>query len=115
NQDTKDYEYLKNICRNKIVILLTATPFNNRPGDILSLLKLFITPKKSTITLENNLVDRFRAFKGIFDRLGQIKKNWNSSNEAKRKRAQANYEGLFGDNRIDLEKVKSRSKYLAKQ
>ncbi|MBT9538196.1 MAG: DEAD/DEAH box helicase family protein, partial [Nitrospirae bacterium] len=40
NQDTKDYEYLKNICRNKIVILLTATPFNNRPGDILSLLKL---------------------------------------------------------------------------
>ena len=47
NQDTKDYEYLKNICRNKNVILLTATPFNNRPGDILSLLKLFITPKKS--------------------------------------------------------------------
>ena len=49
NQDTQDYEYLKNICRNKIVILLTATPFNNRPGDILSLLKLFITPKKSSI------------------------------------------------------------------
>ena len=51
NQDTKDYEYLKNICRDKIVIFLTATPFNNRPGDILSLLKLFITPKKSSITL----------------------------------------------------------------
>lgn len=46
NQDTKNYEYLRNICRNKIVILLTATPFNNRPGDILSLLNLFITPKK---------------------------------------------------------------------
>lgn len=45
NQDTRDYEQLKNICRNKIVILLTATPFNNRPADILSLLKLFITPK----------------------------------------------------------------------
>ena len=30
NQDTKDYEVLKNICRDKIVILLTATPFNNR-------------------------------------------------------------------------------------
>ena len=53
--------------------MLTATPFNNRPGDILSLLKLFITPKKSSITLENNLVDKFRAFKGIFDRLGYIK------------------------------------------
>jgi len=45
NQDTKTYEYLKNICRGRIVILLTATPFNNRPADILSLLSLFITPK----------------------------------------------------------------------
>ncbi|MBE7548264.1 MAG: DEAD/DEAH box helicase family protein [Planctomycetia bacterium] len=73
NQDTQDYEYLKNICRNKIVILLTATPFNNRPGDILSLLKLFITPKKSSITLENNLVGKFAEFKGVFDRLAYIK------------------------------------------
>ena len=95
NQDTKDYEYLKNICRNKIVILLTATPFNNRPGDILSLLKLFITPKKSSITLENNLVDKFRAFKGIFDRLGYIKKYWKSQNEDKRKKAENYYEGLL--------------------
>ncbi|MCK4326118.1 DEAD/DEAH box helicase family protein, partial [bacterium] len=115
NQDTKDYEYLKNICRNKIVILLTATPFNNRPGDILSLLKLFITPKKSSITLEHNLVDRFKAFKGIFDRLGYISKYWNSSNEAKREKAESYYEGLFGERGINLEKVKQRSHYLAKQ
>ncbi len=115
NQDTKDYEYLKNICRNKQVVLLTATPFNNRPGDILSLLKLFITPKKSAITLENNLVDRFKAFKGIFDRLGYIKKYWNSTDELKRKRAEGYYQGLFEDKNIDLTKVKQRSKYLAKQ
>ncbi|MFZ3105614.1 MAG: DEAD/DEAH box helicase family protein, partial [Smithella sp.] len=38
NQDTQDYDLLKNICREKTVILLTATPFNNRPADILSLL-----------------------------------------------------------------------------
>ena len=115
NQDTKDYEYLKNICRNKIVILLTATPFNNRPGDILSLLKLFITPKKSSITLENNLVDKFRAFKGIFDRLGYIKKYWKSQNEDKRKKAENYYEGLFEEKTINLHKVKQRSHYLAKQ
>src|SRR3989344_5504161 len=36
NQDTENYEILKNICREKQVILLTATPFNNRPGDIRS-------------------------------------------------------------------------------
>lgn len=115
NQDTKNYEYLKNICRNKTVMLLTATPFNNRPGDILSLLKLFITPKKSSITLENNLVDKFRSFKGIFDRLGYIKKYWNSSNESKRKKAENLYQSLFGELPIDLKKVKYRSQYLARR
>ena len=115
NQDTKNYEILKTICRNKIVILLTATPFNNRPGDILSLLKLFITPKKSSITLENNLVDKFKTFKGTFDRLGYIKKYCNSLNGAKRKKAEAYYETFFGDKNVNLEKVAQRSHYLAKQ
>ena len=115
NQDTKDYECLKNICRNKIVILLTATPFNNRPGDILSLLKLFITPKKSSITLENNLVDKFKAFKGTFDRLGYIKKYWNSLNSTKKKKAEALYQTLFGDKTINLQKIAQRSHYLARQ
>lgn len=115
NQDTKSHEQLKNICRNKIVVLLTATPFNNRPGDILSLLKLFITPKKSSITLENNLVDKFKAFKGTFDRLGYIKKYWNSLNDDKRNRAKSYYQSLFGDQNIDVKKVAQRSHYLAKQ
>jgi len=115
NQDTKDYEHLRNICRNKTVILLTATPFNNRPGDILSLLKLFITPKRSPITLENNLTDKFRTFKGVFDRLGDIKKYWNSQNEPKRKKAISNYKALFGESNINLEKVRQRSHYLARQ
>lgn len=115
NQDTKDYELLKNICRGKIVILLTATPFNNRPRDILSLLKLFIVPKKSAITLENNLVDRFKAFGGIFDRLGFIRKYHNSPDSRKKAKAQSHYEALFGESSINLEKVKQRSKYLAKQ
>lgn len=115
NQDTKDYENLKNICRNKKVLLLTATPFNNRPSDILSLLKLFITPKKSSITLENNLVDKFKAFKGIFDRLGYIRKYWNSANGSKRKKAEVYYQGFFGGQTVDLKKVAERSHYLAKQ
>ena len=118
NQDTKGYEYLKNICRDKIVILLTATPFNNRPGDILSLLKLFITPKKSIITLENNLVDRFKTFKGVFERLAHIKKYWSSTNNQKREKANDYYKALFGEEFIPqraLEKVSNRAKYLAKQ
>jgi len=115
NQDTESYEYLKNICRDKIVILLTATPFNNKPSDILSLLKLFITPKKSLITLEDNLVDKFKAFKGTFDRLGYIKKYKNSLNESKRKKAENYYKSFFEETHIDIKKVKQRSQYLAKQ
>ncbi len=115
NQDTRDYENLINICRGKIVILLTATPFNNRPGDILALLKLFITPKKSSITLENNLVDKFRSFKGIFDRLSFIKKYWNCANENKRGKALAYYEGFFEEKNINLGKVNQKAKYLSAQ
>jgi len=115
NQDTKDYELLKNICREKQVILLTATPFNNRPGDILSLLKLFITPKKSSITLESNLVDQFKSFKGTFDRLGYIKKYWNSSDNTKRTKATNYYKTLFEEDSVDLKKVANRARYLAKQ
>ena len=115
NQDTKDYEFLRNICRNKIVILLTATPFNNKPGDILSLLKLFVTPKKSSITLENNLANQFSSFKGLFSRLGFIKRYWASKSEEKRKRAENYYKTLFGDKNIDLKKVKQKLLYLAGQ
>lgn len=118
NQDTRGYEYLKNICRGKIVILLTATPFNNRPADILSLLKLFITPKQSNITLENNLVDKFRSFKRVFDRLAYIEKYYKSKDQSKRNKAYSEYRAIFGEEfnlPKSLQKVKNRSKYLAKQ
>ena len=115
NQDTQSYELLKNICRDKIVILLTATPFNNRPGDILSLLKLFITPKKSTITLESNLLEMFRSYKTEFERLSYIRKNHNSPTPENRARAEAHYQTLFGESGIDLTEVTNRSRYLAAQ
>ena len=43
------YEKLAQICRGKRVILVTATPFNNTPKDILSQIKLFQKARKSTI------------------------------------------------------------------
>ena len=43
------YEKLAQICRGKRVILVTATPLNNRPADILSQIKLFQKERKSTI------------------------------------------------------------------
>jgi len=63
NEDTSDYQLLHQICRshpeNKVV-LLTATPFNNSPKDVLALIKLFQTPGQSTIKSIDNLSLRFR-------------------------------------------------------
>lgn len=115
NQDTRGYEELRNICRSRQVVLLTATPFNNRPGDILALLKLFITPKKSSITLEENLAGQFKGFQGMFDRLAYIKKYWNSSKSDKQKKALTYFQNIFGLEKIQLKLVKEKSGDLAKQ
>jgi superfamily II DNA or RNA helicase/HKD family nuclease len=63
-ETTVTYEKLAEICRGKRVILVTATPYNNTPQDILSLLKLFQKAKKSTIP---NLPD----LEAFFSRLDQ--------------------------------------------
>jgi len=43
------YEKLAEICRGKRIILVTATPYNNAPQDILSQLKLFQSERRSAI------------------------------------------------------------------
>ncbi|MEW6110179.1 MAG: helicase-related protein [Nitrospirota bacterium] len=58
------YEALSEICRGKRVILVTATPYNNSPKDILSQIKLFQKSKKSAIP---NLPD-LEAFFGRLDK-----------------------------------------------
>jgi len=114
NQDTEAYEVLSNICRDRIVIMLTATPFNNTPADIFSLLKLFIVPGKSNITLANDLGSRFKSYSLIFRRLSNIRKNCNSPDKQKRDTAIADYEALFGSRNIDLNRVKERARYLSR-
>lgn len=49
------YEHLARICRGKRVILVSATPYNNSPRDILSQIKLFQKSKSSTIPNMPNL------------------------------------------------------------
>lgn len=116
NTDTKSYESLQNICRGKNVLLLTATPFNNNPSDILALLRLFIVPKKSNITLDNNLIARFQSYQTLFDHLSYINRYHNSKDSAKRENALKRYKRVFKeDNQIDLAKVKQRSISLAKE
>lgn len=115
NQDTQDYEFLTTICRNRTVLLLTATPFNNSPADIFSLLKLFVIPGKSGITLEDNLEGRFSHYESIFRRLSYISKNYNSTDPEKRAKAERFYMALFGSLPIDMNRVRNRSNQLASE
>ena len=115
NSSTETYEKLKTICRGRIVILLTATPFNNSPADILSLLSLFIVPKKSNITLSNNLVDLFRSYNALSKDLAYIRKNWQSKDTVKKEEARKKYQALFGEKDIKISKVIARAALLSKQ
>jgi superfamily II DNA/RNA helicase len=65
-EDNITYEKLAQITRGKRVILVTATPYNNSPRDILSQIKLFQKPKKSTIP---NLPNLEIFFSGLEKRL----------------------------------------------
>jgi len=62
NELTDDYQYLHQLTRSNAdnkVILLTATPYNNRPQDLFAMVKLFQTPSRSTIHSVDNLSLRF--------------------------------------------------------
>jgi len=63
------YEKLAEICRGKRVILVTATPYNNFPKDILSQIKLFQKARKSTIP---NLPDLEAFFNGLEKKLKNL-------------------------------------------
>jgi len=114
NEDTEDYECLSNICRNRIVILVTATPFNNTPQDIFTLLKLFIVPGKSKITLDENLEGRFARYNADFRRLSYISRYYNSEDAEKRERAEKYYAEIFeAPLQIDIQRVQLRARQLA--
>ncbi|RMG82463.1 MAG: helicase, partial [Bacteroidetes bacterium] len=55
NEANISYELLSRICAGKKVILVTATPLNNTPLDILAQIKLFQKGKNSTIPGIKNL------------------------------------------------------------
>jgi len=113
--NTEDYEALLKICRDRIVILLTATPFNNSPSDIFSLLKLFIVPGKSGITIDNDLHNLFAGYGNRFKKLSEIARYSQSTKPTKRDKAHKYYYELFGENMINLAKVRTETKRLANQ
>lgn len=69
NEYIKDYAILHEICQNNKVLLLTATPFNNRPEDIYSMIKLFQIPTKSTLQTVENLGNEFSILINSYKKL----------------------------------------------
>lgn len=60
NEYTERYNKLARICKNKRVILVSATPYNNTLNDLLSLIKLFQNAYKSHIPGIPNLEEFFK-------------------------------------------------------
>ena len=67
-ESTQMYEKLFEICRGKRVILVSATPLNNTPLDILSQIKLFQNAHKSTLP-NPKVRDLERYFKKLQNKL----------------------------------------------
>jgi len=69
NEDTQSYDLLKQICYGKKVVLVSATPLNNTPPDILNQIKLFQPSNNSNIPNIRNLDAFFgdlqRRLKGL--------------------------------------------------
>ncbi len=115
NEDTAAYERLSQICTNRAVILLTATPFNNAPSDIFALLKLFIPPGKSTLTLDEKLAARFARYNSEFRKLSYILRYHQAGGEKKR-RAERFYRDLFeSDPPVSVARVQRRVRRLANE
>ncbi len=69
NENNTSYENLSTICRGKKVILVTATPLNNSPSDILAQIKLFQKAKNSTIPGIKNLEKFFKDLQNKLKKL----------------------------------------------
>lgn len=69
NETTSEYAYLKSICLNKKVILITATPLNNSFYDFKSLIALFQKSTNSDIPGIKNLDIYFSEKKSRLDKL----------------------------------------------
>lgn len=115
NERTEAYAHLKNICCNKEVVLLTATPFNNKPSDLQALLHLFSSGKQSPFVPGGNLDGRFAVFQEQFRVVNFVKKciirgEWD---EAARQLARCGFSTQRLNEGADHEGIKQALKELA--
>lgn len=123
NENTEAYGCLHQLCVGNQVILLSATPFNNRPEDIFSLIKLFQIPANSTIQTVNNLGNQMQKlvteYKKLKAEYRQKKSDEKMFNKESTKLAERIREILdpvvIRRTRVDLEKLEKYKSDLKAQ
>ena len=124
NDETRDYLNLYQLCHgsqgkepNKI-ILLSATPFNNKPSDTFSLIKLFQIPSRSTLQTSINLSVIFERINKSYTTIRNNKKN--NSNTVDLEKLGEEIRNIIEPlvirrSRIDLKNIKAYDTDLKKQ
>jgi superfamily II DNA/RNA helicase/HKD family nuclease len=85
-ETTINYEKIAKICRGKRVILVSATPYNNSPKDILAQIKLFQNAKRSAIPGLSDLEGFFGRLEGRLKKIDR-QKDYNKFLEVTRRNA----------------------------
>lgn len=75
NDLTTDYTDLHKLCKNNKVVLLSATPFNNKPQDTFNMIKLFQIPTKTSIQTIENLSEEFKILIKEYNQLKEFNPN----------------------------------------
>lgn len=123
NEDTDNYANLHRLCQGNKVMLLTATPFSNKPGDIFAMVKLFQVPAKSSIQSAENLALRFKELVREYKEIDKIRRDNSEPPEVIKQRIRKLAEeirGLLGPviirrTRLDLDELEEYREDLDKQ
>ena len=123
NELTEDYASLHQLCQRNKVMLLSATPFNNQPQDIFSMIKLFQIPTRSTIQTVDNLSYQFRKLVAEYKQIGKIQKAKSESAtaiDARIKKVASEIRNILSPlvirrSRLDLEAIDEYKKDLKRQ
>lgn len=123
NELTADYANLHKLCQGNKVMLLSATPFNNRPQDVFSMVKLFQIPARSTLQTVDNLSFQFRELILEYKKIKEMQKDKKESKEAIQARIkdvahrirEILYPLVIRRSRLDLEAIEEYREDLKKQ
>ncbi|MBV6477755.1 MAG: RNA polymerase-associated protein RapA [Ignavibacteria bacterium] len=123
NEETDMYSKLHQLCQGNKVVLLSATPFNNRPQDIYSLIRLFQIPLRSSIQTVDNLSLQFREMIREYKDIRATQKKDKENKEIVKQRVQNLAKQirnvisplLIRRSRIDLEVIEEYKKDLKEQ